>query len=136
MKKPTRTTAIIGAAAILMGIGAGAAQASSFGWSMTGVLTGFNSRTYSSPSSGSHQIESDSCSWSYPGAGGSYYRLQLTQETPWYEPDRNAGQYSYPCPGGYGYHDFGSQPGGSYHFTYVSGDNSYGLNSSGYVFYP
>ncbi len=119
---------------------AGVAQAANFDWYMSGVQTGFNSRTWNFSTSGDEAIESDYCDWMYPGAGGTYYRLQLTQETAWYLPDRNAGQASYACDqygGGYGYHDFGSQPHGNYHFTYVKSDNPYGIDyADGYTYYP
>ena len=135
MKRSRRAIAVVTIAAVLGVVGAGAANASYFSWYMSRVLVGFNSRTYATPTQGGHAIESDTCSWTYP-APGSKYRLQLTQETPWYEPDRNAGQSDYPCPGGYSYHSFGTQPGGSYHFTVVAADNTYGLDATGYTYYP
>lgn len=112
---------------------------SSFNWYMQGVLTGFNSRTWSFPTNGAETISSYDCSWEYPGAAGNNYTLQLTQNEPFYLPDRNAGRAYYPCPDGptvYSY-DFGSQPSGSYHFTVVGEANPYGIGYvKGYVYYP
>lgn len=102
---------------------------------MRGANVGFDSRTWSTYDGGIG-IESTWCGWNYPGAGGSYYTLQLTENKPWYQPDRNAGWNSYPCPGGYGYGDYGWQPAGTYHFTYVDSDNPYGLDSDGNAYYP
>lgn len=117
---------------------ASAAGASSFSWYMTGVLTGFNSRTWTSTVSADASINSTSCnSWSYgTDPGGGYqtgnYTLQLTQETPWYEPNINRGQHEYTCNSSYQgaqNHDFGSQTAASFHFTVVA--SSYGTGIGG-----
>lgn len=127
--------AIAAVAAMGVWIGlSGIAHASYFNWYMQGVKTGFSSRNWSYPTTGGQAIDSTSCSWNY--GGGSGYTLQLTQNMPWYWPDRNAGTGGFPCPGGYGYHNYGVQAAGTYHFTVVGQGNPYGMNATGDVYYP
>jgi hypothetical protein len=49
-------------------------------------------------------------------ASVSNTQLQLTRETPWYEPDEDRGRYTFYCSSSDS-HAFGDQSSGSYHFT-------------------
>ena len=117
---------------------ASVAGASSFSWYMTGVFPNFDSRTWTTTVSADASINSTSCnSWEYGvypigGYGTGNYTLQLTQETPWYEPDINRGQHEYTCNSptqGAQNHSFGTQTSASYHFTVVG--SSYGSGVGG-----
>ena len=126
---------------------ASAAGASSFSYYMTSVFTNFNSRTWTSTVSANSSINSTSCnSWQYgTNPSGGYqtgnYTLQLTQETPWYEPDINRGQHQYTCDSsfqGAQNHNFGTQTAASYHFTVVGstyGTDVGGLDATGITTY-
>ncbi|MCD9877898.1 hypothetical protein [Streptomyces guryensis] len=56
------------------------------------------------------------CGYGGLGAPVSNTQLQLTRETPWYEPDEDRGRYTFYCSSSDS-HAFGDQPSGSYHFT-------------------
>lgn len=99
------------------------------GWSsyMTGVLTGFNSRTWQD-----QNIDSTSTSITFSGCTnninpyhGVNAEVQLTRETPFYQPDESQGRRSLNC-GGSDTKYWGRFPAGSYHFTLT------GVNGSKY----
>ncbi|KFG73586.1 hypothetical protein [Streptomyces mutabilis] len=85
---------------------------------MSGVRTGFDSRTWTDNNSDntSTYISLTGCSNGGQGAPVTNTELQLTRETSWYEPDENRGRHTFYCSNSAS-HYFGDQPSGSYHFT-------------------
>ena len=88
-------------------------------WSsyLSAVATDFNSRTWADKNSDAANttIRFDNCR-EHSGATFSNTEVQLTRETPWYEPDENRGRKTFTCYSTYT-GNWGRQPSSSYHFT-------------------
>jgi hypothetical protein len=83
---------------------------------MQGVLVGFDSRTWTD-----HNSDSVSTHVYLYGCSGWTFNLQLTRETPWYEPDEDRGHRAYwNCGRTSGETRYwGDQPSGDYHFSVI-----------------
>lgn len=121
MKMSTRSRGgtIAIAVALMVGLLAPAASAEgSFDSDMTSVLTGFSSRTWSdrNADAAATRITLRGCTHDWaPGAPKSA-ELQLTRETPWWQPDENRGRKTFNCAAS-ATQDWGRQPSSSYRFT-------------------
>lgn len=64
------------------------------------------------------------CTYESPAhAGPRTVELQLTQETPWYKPDKDKGHHIYHCnTSRWQSHDFGRMPPSNYHLSLVKVD--------------
>jgi hypothetical protein len=103
----------------------------SFTSSLTRVETDFNSRTWTDNHTDANNtvITLKGCRRDYPSETKVTATLQLTHETPWYEPDQNQGQKVFPCYSS-STQGYGTQTKtGGYHFTVVDID---GCGSCGY----
>lgn len=95
-------------------------------WSsyITGASTGFNSRTWTDRNADvtSTTIRFDGCVNNINKPVKADVTLQLTRETPWYQPDENRGRKVLYCSSS-DTKSWGRQPSGNYHFTitHVSG---------------
>src|SRR5205823_3370283 len=69
----------------------------SFNSSMTGVATGFSSRTWTDHNSDSAgtRITLRNCTNNWSSQAPKSAELQLTRETPWWQPDENRGRKTF-----------------------------------------
>lgn len=114
----------VAAGVMLASIGiAGPALAAEGSWtsSMSGVLTYFDSRTWTDHNSTTNSTNI-TLGYCYDDRGPSSpyttsTQLQLTKEAPWYLPDENRGRKNFACDGRMYTNAWGQQPSGNYHFT-------------------
>jgi len=104
-------------ATLLLGAPLVAAEGS-FNSSMSGVLTGFTSRTWGDRNSDGNatRITLRNCTHNWSPQAPKSSELQLTRETPWWQPDENRGRKTFNC-GSSATGDWGRQGNSSYHFT-------------------
>jgi hypothetical protein len=101
---------------------------------MTGVLTGFNSRTSNQNGSQNTVLTSNTCGV-FGQSGVGNWTAQLTEQQPWYLPDIDRGHANYPC-GSKTAHNFGTQESGDYHFTVIlidGSDSGFSLDAAGHT---
>jgi hypothetical protein len=87
-------------------------------------LTGKNSRTWANNTSNDTVITTSDCNLSWPEWYASAdtkntIDLQLTRQTPWWQPDENKGVRRFSCGDKAVSANFGDPNNGDYHFTLV-----------------
>ena len=88
--------------------------------SITNALTGFDSRSWTDNNSDSANttIQFNNCEDDWTAIEPDNTQIQLTKETPWYEPDENRGRFVSDCENS-DTDNWGDEPSGSYHFTII-----------------
>lgn len=117
MKKHKMTMATVASLATLA-IASPAAAEGSWSSSITDALTGFNSRTWADNNNDANatKITFKNCTHNWGSATPKSAEVQLTRQTPWYQPDDNRGRKTLNC-GTSATGDWGRQSSGSFHFT-------------------
>ncbi|XVV04910.1 hypothetical protein ACQPW3_05770 [Actinosynnema sp. CA-248983] len=127
---------LLAVAAVMLGM-ASPALAANKPWTMSRVLTGYES-DYWDTASGNTTIRVDYCGAVYP-YGGSGLTLDLIENIAW-APDINRGGRVYVCSGSGGTSGGGSgtwtHSNGRFYFRVASTPNNYGTNAGGNVSYP
>ena len=136
MNQAKRLAISVVAVATLFAIGSPAWAEAAWSSTLSGVLTGFNSRSWAD-----HNIDTVKTSIQFNGCVdidhgyvGTTATVQLTQETPWYEPDINMGVKTLNCASS-DTQIWAQEPAASYHFTVVKigGQTSGGRLDASYV---
>jgi hypothetical protein len=105
--------------AFAVGFGQPALAGGGFNSSMTDWLPGNSSRSWNDSVADRNPtfISLDRCRRKANPNAGVTLRLQLTKETPFYQPDKNLGRRDFACHGRKVQQSWPAQVGGSYHFT-------------------
>lgn len=110
-------------AALAVALAAPALAEGSFSSSITGAYAPFNSRTWTDNNNDatSTHVTFQNCNDQYTSASyNDHAKIQLTRETPWYQPDENKGQDTLYCKNTSDTAYFGRVSSGNYHFTIVN----------------